>query len=90
MSEAAVTQHEHPDSEPLAALSPRELEVLEMAARGLTNAQIASGLFVTVHAVKFHLAGIYRKLAVGNRTEAAVVYLRAGGPVVQAAPEQLF
>lgn len=90
MSEAAVTQHESPDSEPLATLSPRELEVLEMTARGLTNAQIATGLFVTVHAVKFHLAGIYRKLGVGNRTEAAVVYLRAGGPVVQVAPEQLF
>ncbi len=90
MSEAVVAHDERPDSEPLATLSPRELEVLEMAARGLTNAQIANGLYVTVHAVKFHLAGIYRKLGVGNRTEAAVVYLRAGGPIVQPAPEQLF
>ena len=89
MSEAAVTHDERPNSEPLAALSPREREVLEMAARGLTNAQIANSLFVTVHAVKFHLAGIYRKLGVGNRTEAAVVYLRAGGPLVPAAPDQL-
>jgi DNA-binding NarL/FixJ family response regulator len=59
-------------------LSPRELQVLEMTARGLTNGQIAQRLEVTVHAVKFHLAAIYRKLAVSNRTEAAVVYLRAG------------
>jgi len=55
----------------------REAQVLEMVARGLTNAQIASGLGVTIHAVKFHLAAIYRKLDVGNRTEAAAVYFRA-------------
>jgi DNA-binding CsgD family transcriptional regulator len=55
----------------------REAEVLEMVARGLTNAQIAAGLGVTVHAVKFHLAAVYRKLGVTNRTEAASVYLRA-------------
>jgi DNA-binding NarL/FixJ family response regulator len=88
VSEAAVSHHS--DAEPLATLSPRELEVLEMAARGLTNAQIARSLFVTVHAVKFHLAGIYRKLGVGNRTEAAVVFLRGGGPNVQPLPEQPF
>ena len=58
-----------------ARLSPREVEVLEMAAHGLTNLQIASRLCVTIHAVKFHLAGIYRKLGVRNRTEAAVVFL---------------
>lgn len=49
-----------------------------MASLGLTNWQIAARLQVTVHAVKFHLAGIYRKLGVTNRTEAAVMYLRAG------------
>jgi DNA-binding CsgD family transcriptional regulator len=63
--------------DPRALLSPRELEVLEMASLGLTNWQIAARLSVTVHAVKFHLAGIYRKLGVTNRTEAAVAYLRA-------------
>jgi DNA-binding NarL/FixJ family response regulator len=61
----------------LQALSTREGEVLEAASLGLTNAQIAARLSVTVHAVKFHLAGIYRKLGVGNRTEAVGVYLRA-------------
>lgn len=58
-------------------LSPRETEVLEMAALGLTNTQMAARLHVTVHAIKFHLAAVYRKLGVGNRTEAAVLYLRA-------------
>jgi DNA-binding CsgD family transcriptional regulator len=58
-------------------LSARQREVLAMAARGLTNAEMAERLGVTVHAVKFHLAAIYRKLGVSNRTEAAVLYLRA-------------
>jgi two-component system nitrate/nitrite response regulator NarL len=57
-------------------LSPRELDVLEMTARGLTNSQVGRELNVSVHAVKFHLASIYRKLHVSNRTEAAVAYLR--------------
>ncbi len=48
-----------------------------MTSLGLTNEQVAVRLHVTVHAVKFHLASIYRKLGVTNRTEAAVVYLRA-------------
>jgi DNA-binding NarL/FixJ family response regulator len=63
--------------DPRSLLSPRELEVLEMASLGLTNNQIGSRLNVSVHAVKFHLAGIYRKLGVANRTEAAVLYLRS-------------
>jgi DNA-binding CsgD family transcriptional regulator len=58
-------------------LSPREVEVLETTSLGLTNEQVAARLQVTVHAVKFHLASIYRKLGVTNRTEAAVVHLRA-------------
>jgi DNA-binding NarL/FixJ family response regulator len=58
-------------------LSPRELEVLELTARGLTNCEVATRLHVTVHAVKFHLNAIYRKLGVANRTEAAVVYLQS-------------
>lgn len=57
-------------------LSPRETEVLELLSLGLTNPQIAGRLRVTVHAVKFHLAAIYRKLGVANRTEATAVYLR--------------
>lgn len=55
-------------------LSPREAEVLEMATHGLTNTQIARDLGVSVHAVKFHLASVYRKLGVSNRTEAAVLF----------------
>lgn len=47
-----------------------------MTARGLTNVEVGARLNLTVHGVKFHLASIYRKLSVSNRTEAATVYLR--------------
>jgi DNA-binding NarL/FixJ family response regulator len=58
-------------------LSPRELEVLRMVAAGMTNPQIAARLELTTHAVKFHLASVFRKLHVANRTEAAVAFLSA-------------
>ena len=61
-------------------LSRRELQVLDIASLGLTNAQVAEELHVSVHAVKFHLAAIYRKLSVANRTEAASAYLRSTLP----------
>jgi len=52
---------------------------MQLMAEGMTNHQIARHLSVTVHAVKFHLASIYRKLGVHNRTEAAVAFLEASG-----------
>jgi DNA-binding CsgD family transcriptional regulator len=58
-------------------LSPRELEVLEMTALGLTNFEVGNRLDLSVHGVKFHLASIYRKLGVSNRTEAATMFLRS-------------
>ena len=57
-------------------LSPREREVLERAAFGRSNGQIAADLGVTVNTVKFHLASIFRKLGVANRTAAATAYVR--------------
>ncbi len=67
-----------PSPRPDGTLSPRELQVLQVASEGLTNEQIAARLNVTSHAVKFHLSSIYRKLGVANRTEAVVEYLRLG------------
>lgn len=61
----------------LPELTPREHATLELVANGLSNAEIARRHRVSVHAVKFHLASIYRKLGVTNRTEASVAYLRA-------------
>lgn len=65
-----------PTSEHFRHLSQRETEVLQMVSAGMTNSQIARELALSTHAVKFHLASVYRKLGVGNRTEAAVAYLR--------------
>jgi two-component system nitrate/nitrite response regulator NarL len=63
----------------LRRLTPRELEVLHATATGRTNAGVAADLGISVHAVKFHLASIFRKLDVHNRTEAAVAFLREDG-----------
>jgi DNA-binding NarL/FixJ family response regulator len=52
-------------------LTRREVEILRLAAEGLTNLQIAGRVWVTVQTVKFHLANTYRKLGVSNRTEAS-------------------
>ncbi len=53
-------------------LTARELEVLQELARGLTNAEIAEALFVSLNTVKSHLKSIYGKLQVQNRTEAVL------------------
>jgi NarL family two-component system response regulator LiaR len=71
----------------LPSLSRREAQVLQMAAQGLANGDIAARLDVTVHAVKFHLASVYRKLGVANRTEAAVLFTRERGPVASNAED---
>ena len=57
-------------------LTARETQVLDLVSSGRTNIQVAALLGIGVHAVKFHLACVYRKLGVGNRTEATSVYLR--------------
>ena len=49
-----------------------------MVSHGSTNAQVASELGVTVHAVKFHVASILRKTGCRNRTEAAVSFQHLG------------
>jgi DNA-binding NarL/FixJ family response regulator len=53
-----------------AGLTPSEQRVLEALARGLSNREIAQELWLTQQTVKFHLTNIYRRLGVGNRTEA--------------------
>lgn len=63
---------------PGADLTPREVEVLQLAARGMSNAHVARQLFVTEQTIKFHLANVYRKLGAGNRTEAAHMATRQG------------
>lgn len=59
-------------------LTPREIEVLRLVARGASNPQIAAELHVTVNTVKAHLKRILEKLKVRNRTQAAAYAMRRG------------
>ena len=59
-------------------LTGRELEVLRLLARGLTNRQIADDLVITERTVKFHVSTILGKLGAGNRTEAVRIAARQG------------
>lgn len=60
------------------SLSPREQEVLRLAARGIRNKEIAGALSVSVRTVQNHLSHIFNKLGVASRTEAVVIGLRNG------------
>ena len=53
----------------LDSLTPSERRVAEMVAGGLSNADVAQALFVTVKTVEMHLSNVYRKLDIGARTE---------------------
>jgi NarL family two-component system response regulator LiaR len=65
------------------ALTERELEVLRMTARGLTNKAIAHALSISDRTVQGHLANIYAKMNVGSRTEAVTEALRQGWIVIE-------
>jgi DNA-binding NarL/FixJ family response regulator len=52
-------------------LTQRELTILQLAAEGHSNSELARRLWVTEQTVKFHLSNVYRKLGVSNRTEAS-------------------
>ena len=60
------------------ALTARELEVLRLVARGLSNKEIAADLRITTHTVKYHLAAVLEKLGVRSRTEAVSLGVRTG------------
>lgn len=61
-----------------ASLSEREIEVLQLVAKGMSNKEIGAALFVAEHTVKNHLKRIYGKLGVADRTEAAMVAAQRG------------
>ncbi len=64
--------------EEIEPLTPRELEVLALLARGHKNAEIAEKLFITERTVKFHVSSLMRKLGAENRTEAVSLAAQRG------------
>jgi len=54
------------------ALSGRERHVLKLVAQGQSNKEIARALGVAPNTIKYHLKGVFSKLGVGNRAQAAV------------------
>ena len=67
-----------PDHPYIAPLTEREIEVLNLIARGCTNIEIGSQLFISPHTVKSHMIHIFNKFGVSDRTEAAVMGVRSG------------
>jgi DNA-binding NarL/FixJ family response regulator len=79
--EKLVRTRSRPTSSPLAALTPRELEVLAEMAQGRTNGAIAQRLFLTVRGVEGHIRTLFAKLGMGaeadihHRVRAVLLYL---------------
>ena len=67
-----------PQGDPRATLTPRELEVLELIARGRPNKLIARELGIAEKTVKTHVSNLLRKLGLTDRTQAALYAVREG------------
>lgn len=63
---------------PLSQLTDREKEILSLVARGLSNEDIASSLFIARRTVQNHISSIYGKLGISSRAEAVLLSLRLG------------
>jgi len=59
-------------------LTEREMEVLRLAAKGMTNREIANELVISVRTVQVHLSNVFGKMGVGSRTEAVLFALKKG------------
>jgi DNA-binding NarL/FixJ family response regulator len=66
------------DSQTSSQLTPRETEILRLAARGMSNKDIANALFLSLRTVKAHLTNIFNKMGCGSRTDAIIKGLRQG------------
>lgn len=73
-------QGQDPDGElrPAHTLSEREVDVLKLAAKGMSNKEIAENLCLSVRTVKAHLSNIFNRMDVASRTEAIVKGVREG------------
>ena len=66
------------ESDTVEPLTPRELEVVELVAQGLSNKSIGARLGISDQTVKFHVASICGKLGAANRTEVSRKALHLG------------
>ena len=71
---------------PTEVLSDREIEVLRLATRGLSNQDIADELYLSLRTVQAHLGHIFNKLQVSSRTEAVVRALKEGWVTLEDIP----
>jgi len=67
-------------------LSEREMEVIRLAGRGMSNKDIAEELSLSVRTVQAHLGNIFNKLGVGSRTEAVLYALKKGWVALEDLP----
>jgi ATP/maltotriose-dependent transcriptional regulator MalT len=67
-----------PEKSPVAGLTPREIEVLQLVAEGRSNGEIGSALFISTKTASVHVSNILAKLGVNGRGEAAAVAHRIG------------
>jgi NarL family two-component system response regulator LiaR len=72
--------------EPSSVLSEREMEVLKLAAKGLSNQDIADKLCLSIRTVQGHLGHIFNKLQVSSRTEAVVRAMKEGWVTLEDVP----
>jgi two-component system, NarL family, response regulator LiaR len=75
-----------PGQKPGELLSDREMEVMRLATRGLSNQQIADELYLSLRTVQAHLGHIFNKLKVSSRTEAVVRALKEGWVTLEDIP----
>lgn len=66
------------ESQPENVLTDREMEVLRLAAKGMSNKDLGEELFISVRTVQAHMRSIFNKLGVGSRSEAVIYGLRKG------------
>jgi len=72
------TTVEHDKQQELNLLTERETAVLKMAAKGMSNNDIAEELCLSARTIESHLGSIFNKLGVGSRTEAVIQAMRKG------------